>query len=236
VNLLFLVEGDKTEPKVYRAWLKYLFPKLIFVLRPEDMTTNTCRIIGGGGYPNVFNRLETCLKDIKDFNNVDHFFICIDSEEETYSDRFDEIKAKYDTFSLSLQIDALKTKTHIIVQNCCIETWALGNAEIPANHTLVNDSTILSDFKAYYNILLDDPENMYGYPPNNPFATKARFHHRYLVEYLDAFGIRYKKKDPKVVANGAYFESLRNRCNSTNHLPSFKILLEALASLNSGQL
>ena len=30
MNLLFLVEGEKTEPKVYRAWLKHLFPDLIF--------------------------------------------------------------------------------------------------------------------------------------------------------------------------------------------------------------
>jgi hypothetical protein len=236
VNLLFLVEGDKTEPKVYRAWLKYLFPKLIFVLRPEDMSTNTCRIIGGGGYPNVFNRLETCLKDIKDFDNVDHFFICIDSEEETYSDRFDEIKAKFESFSLSHQIDASKTKTHIIVQNCCIETWAFGNTEIPANHTLVNDSIILNDFQAYYNILLDDPESMQGYPPNYSFATKASFHHLYLCEYLKAFGKVYRKNKPEVFANGEYFESLKNRCDSTNHLPSFKILLDALTSLNSSQL
>jgi hypothetical protein len=76
VNLLFLVEGEKTEPKVYRAWLKHLFPDLIFVERPEDMMGNTCRIVEGRGYPNMVSkpknssapsRLEACLMDIENF-------------------------------------------------------------------------------------------------------------------------------------------------------------------------
>ena len=56
MNLLFLVEGGKTEPKVYKAWLQHLFPSLTFVVRPEDMTMNTCRIIAGNGYPSMVDR------------------------------------------------------------------------------------------------------------------------------------------------------------------------------------
>ena len=37
MNLLFLVEGGKTEPKVYKAWLQHLFPSLTFVVRPEEI-------------------------------------------------------------------------------------------------------------------------------------------------------------------------------------------------------
>ena len=47
MNLLFLVEGGKTEPKVYKAWLSHLLPNISFVTRPEDMTHNCCRIIPG---------------------------------------------------------------------------------------------------------------------------------------------------------------------------------------------
>lgn len=80
MNLLFLVEGEKTEPKIYKAWLRHLFPHLTFVDKPEDMKTNSCRIIPGYGYPNMISspklyggisRLEACLLDIKNYSNVD---------------------------------------------------------------------------------------------------------------------------------------------------------------------
>ena len=74
MNLLFLVEGAKTEPKIYQAWLQHLFPQLTFVAKPEEMTTHCCRIIIGCGYPsmvcqprasNAPSRLEACLIDIQ---------------------------------------------------------------------------------------------------------------------------------------------------------------------------
>ena len=45
MNLLFLVEGGKTEPKVYKAWLSHLFSEINFVERPEDMTTGTGQLM-----------------------------------------------------------------------------------------------------------------------------------------------------------------------------------------------
>jgi hypothetical protein len=114
VNLLFLVEGAKTEPRVYKAWLSHLFSDINFVERPEDMTTNSCRIIAGNGYPNMVSapkiyggrsRLEECLLDIKNYNNIDHFFICVDSEEDPYQIRFDEIHNKLEGFRANLGID-----------------------------------------------------------------------------------------------------------------------------------
>ena len=60
MNLLFLVEGGKTEPNVYKAWLQHLFPNLNFVVRPEDMTINTCRIV-------FIALLETCAQRYKTF-------------------------------------------------------------------------------------------------------------------------------------------------------------------------
>ena len=110
MNLLFLVEAEKTEPKVYKKWLAHLFPDLIFVNRAEDMMGNTCRIIAGNGYPNMVSkpknssepsRLEACLMDIKNFNNVDHFFICVDSENDSYSERFNEVRSKLEILKLS---------------------------------------------------------------------------------------------------------------------------------------
>jgi hypothetical protein len=231
VNLLFLVEGGKTEPKVYKAWLQHLFPSLTFVVRPEDMTINTCRIIAGDGYPNMVSkpkqypgvsRLEACLIDI-----------CIDSEENSYTDRFNEVKSKLDELKSGYNIDSSKTEIHIIIQHCCIETWALGNAEIPNEYSSIVSSQVLSDFQAYYDILVNDPEEMSSCPPGYIFGTKAKFHERYLQEYLRRFGLSYSKKDPKVVAEKKYLDALKKRCESMNHLSSLKLLLDIWDSIET---
>jgi hypothetical protein len=235
VNLLFLVEGGKTEPKVYKAWLQHLFPSLTFVVRPEDMTMNTYRIIAGNGYPSMVDRqnnnsevsrLEACLIDIEKFGNVNHFFICIDSEEHSYTARFHELKSKLDDLKSGYNIDSSKTEIHIIIQHCCFETWALGNAEIPNEYSSIGSSPVLSEFQAYYDVLVNDPEEMSSFPPGHIFRTKAKFHERYLKEYLKEFGLSYSKKDPKVVADKKYLDALKKRCESMNHLSSLKLLLD----------
>lgn len=236
MNLLFLVEGEKTEPKIYKAWLHHLFPYLNFVDKPEDMKTNSCRIIPGNGYPNMISsprmyggisRLEACLLDIKNFSNVDYFFICVDSEEETYQARFDEIKSRLD--SLKIQVGMAQhqaTKFYIIIQYCCVETWALGNADIPNEYVSQSISTKFSEFQVHYDILTKDPELMIDCPPNHRYSTKARFHKSYLKEYLQEFGLSYSKRDPRIIEEKKYLDALIKRCESTNHLSSLKYLLD----------
>jgi hypothetical protein len=235
VNFLFLVEGAKTEPKVYTAWLKYVFPDLTFIFRPEDATSNTCRIIAGNGYPNMVSspkksqgvsRLEACISDIEKYGNINHFFICIDSEEESYMDRLNEVKSKLDYLVSNYAIDYLVTEIHLIIQHCSMETWALGNNEIPNQYIATNTSTDLPNFKAFYDILIDDPEKMIGYPPGYNFPTRAKFHERYLKEYLKEFGLSYRKNNPVFLEDAKYFNALRKRCHSTNHLTSLRILLD----------
>ena len=242
MNLLFLVEGGKTEPKVYKAWLQHLFPSLTFVVRPEDMTMNTYRIIAGNGYPSMVDRqnnnsevsrLEACLIDIEKFGNVNHFFICIDSEEHSYTARFHELKSKLDDLKSGYNIDSSKTEIHIIIQHCCFETWALGNAEIPNEYSSIGSSPVLSEFQEYYDILVNDPEEMSSFPPGHIFRTKAKFHERYLKEYLKEFGLSYSKKDPKVVADKKYLDALKKRCESMNHLSSLKLLLDIWDSIET---
>lgn len=242
MNLLFLVEGGKTEPKVYKAWLQHLFPSLTFVLTPEEMTINTCRIIAGHGYPKMVSKptkepgvssLEACLIDIEKFGNVNHFFICIDSEEHSYTARFHELKSKLDDLKSGYNIDSSKTEIHIIIQHCCFETWALGNAEIPNEYSSIGSSKVLSDFKTYYDVLVNDPEEMSCCPPGHTFSTKARFHKRYIKEYLKQFGLSYSEGNPKVVADKKYLDALKKRCESMNHLSSLKLLLDIWDSIET---
>ena len=228
MNLLFLVEGGTTEYQVYSKWISHLFPHLKLVARPEDMITDSYQIIAGHGYPNILrNTLEGCLQDVKRYNNVDHFFICIDSEEDTYQVRFDEIEERLS--SLKNKVDMRQeqsTNFHVVVQNCCIETWFLGNAEIPTQSNKKNSSTKFLDFQSHYDILVDDPELMIGLPPKSSYRTKASFHKAYLNEYLRGFGLRYIQSNPKMVEEKEYLDALIKRCKMTNHLSSFKYLLE----------
>jgi len=236
VNLLLLVEGEKTEPKIYKAWLSHFFPQLHFVARPEDITTDSCRIVPGNGYPNMvstprlyggISRLEACLLDIKNYKNIDYFFICVDSEEEAYQDRFDEINSRLESLKVNLGVDQFQTtEFHIIVQHRCIETWALGNAEIPNQYIPQNSSMVFPTLQAYYDTLIDDPELMLGYPLNYSYSTQAKFHERYLKEYLKEFGLSYSKKNPIIIENKKYLDALMKRCSSTNHLLSLKHLFD----------
>ncbi|TYQ24844.1 hypothetical protein PseudUWO311_17670 [Pseudanabaena sp. UWO311] len=227
MNLLFLVEGATTEYQIYRAWLLHLLPNLKFVARPEDNTNSSCRIIIGGGYPSIFSRIESCLADIKKFGNIDYFFICLDSEEETYQDRYDEVNDKLETLKVKVGIEQSQTtKFHIIIQNCCMETWFLGNAEIPLKSSTENRSRKFLAFKDHYNVLVDDPEMMTDHPPSHSYRTKAKFHKAYLNEYLRGFGLGYIQSNPTIIAEKEYLEALIERCRSTNHLSSLKYLLD----------
>ena len=241
MNFLLLVEGEKTEPKVYKAWLSHLFPNIEFVRRPEDMTTHSCRIIPGNGYPNMVStpklggghsRLEACLLDILNFKNVDYFFICVDSEEESYESRYEEISSRLEMFKTRIGLDNCQsTEFHIIVQDCCIETWALGNSEIPNKNQSKGISNNFKLFQSYYDVLTNDPQEMQNDPsqnihPERSFSTKARFHGAYLKEYLSEFGLSYSKKNPSVIADKKYLNALMKRCDSTNHLSSLKNLLD----------
>lgn len=235
MNLLFLVEGAITEDRIYRAWISHLFPHLIFVAKPEDAITNSYRIIIGNGYPSIFSAakiygnispLEACLNDIKTYNNVDHFFICLDAEKYTYQARFDEINTRLETLKIKVGIASnLSTKFHIIIQNCCVETWFLGNAEIPSK-SIPKKRKEFSDFQTHYNVLVDDPELMIDYPPNYYYRTRAKFHKAYLKEYLEEFGLRYIQSSATIITEKEYLEALIERCRSTNHLSSLKYLLD----------
>lgn len=234
MNLLFLVEGRKAEPKIYRAWLAAEFPNLEFVNKPEDMTVNCCRIIPGNGYPNMFSpskldgtpsKLEACLLDIQQYENIDHFFICLDAEEESYGDRLATVEAKLQN-SPSYPLVPQKTTIHIVIQVCCIETWLLGNTEVLNSVPSLSQSEQLLEFFKYYDVRLQDPEIMGKGPELAYFLTKAQFHKRYFKEYIKQVGKSYSEKQNKVVANADYWAGLQTRCQETQHLGSLQNLMQ----------
>ena len=82
MNLFFLVEGRRTESKIYPAWLSYLLPQLQRVKNYRKITQNNYYLIDGGGYPSIKERIVYYIDEINTINqspinsNYHHFVIC----------------------------------------------------------------------------------------------------------------------------------------------------------------
>lgn len=225
MNLVLLVEGAETEPRVYEAWLRHRLPALRREPNVADLTANGYVLVSGKGYPSCYRRIAGLLQDI-DANpgRVQELWICIDSEEDTYEDRYAEVQravqAELQNTRMARTNPSLEIR--IILQHCCIETWFLGHEGFlragPQSRQLV-------DFKRFYDVSSDDPERMATYPG---YVTRASFHLAYLKAMLAERSYRYSKQRPGVVIEPSYFEALQARCARTGHLASFRHLLEAL--------
>jgi len=64
MNLYFLVEGRRTEKKVYSAWIHHVFPHLRKAATIDEVESNHFFIISGNGYPSYYSRIPTALEDI----------------------------------------------------------------------------------------------------------------------------------------------------------------------------
>ncbi len=229
MNLYFLLEGRRTEPKVYPEWINHKFPNLTRVYKIEDISSDCFLLFAAKGYPKILQLIEQSLTDIYNHNannriKVDHFFICLDADDDGYGIRFntvnENIKKIEDT---NRNISTYLPDLHIIIQNCCIETWFLGNTRMLKRNP---QSKRLAEFKRFYDVSDKDPEKMDCYDSNNySFSNKAKFHEAYLKEMFFERNQRYSKLNPGIAVTQGYLESLYERCFQTNHLKSLKFLL-----------
>lgn len=233
MSLVLLVEGAETEPRVYEAWLHQRFPALPRAPTVADLTGDGYVLVSGKGYPSYARRLSGLLQDIDAHpGRVHSFWVCIDSDEETYEDRYAEVaQALHDAArGTTLPRTNPSLDLRIIVQHCCIETWFLGHDGFlragPQSRDLV-------DFKRFFDVSVDDPEQM-GCHPGYP--TRQSFHEAYLKAMLAERGHRYTKQRPRVVLEPSYFEALVRRCSRTRHLRSFQKLLEAFRAAGDHRL
>jgi hypothetical protein len=227
VNLYFLVEGDRTEPRVYREWLRHQFPELIQVGTLAQVTSNCYILFRGNGYPSYLKRIGRALADIRDRPLIDHFFVCIDSEERSYADRFEEVRKVVEDIATKtgMRTHHPRLQSHIIVQHCCVETWFLGHTKMLRRNP---ESARLIEMKEFYNVSVDDPEGM-GRPPG--YLTRASFHLAYLQEMLREQGKMYTKTNPGVVLERNYLDALQHRCSTTGHLPSLQKLFTTWSAI-----
>ncbi len=82
MNWYCLFESQRTEPRVYRAWLRTVFPPLIEVKRLADLKQDNFIIRAGMGYPAYLDRVEEAVSDIESCGVVKHFFVCVDAEDD----------------------------------------------------------------------------------------------------------------------------------------------------------
>jgi len=232
VNLYFLVEGDRTETKLYRRWIGHALPHLSEVHLVSDLTSDRFYIISGGGYPSYVDRIRDSLLDLKEHPAVDDFFICIDSEELSYAEKLAEIVDELARAERSTRVRDGNPhfRSHVIVQHCCAETWFLGHRTMMTRNGTSPD---LLRFQRFFDVRTADPEGM-GCLPG--YVTRASFHLAYLKAMLIEKNPRlhYTKRKPGEVLEAHYFDALRERC-TTGDLASLRVLLDTWDTLTPPQ-
>ncbi len=224
MNLYFIVEGRRTEKKVYPAWLNYLIPNLKRVDWPFDAKTNNYYLFNGNGFPALLhNHLKNSIEEINELKRFSYLILVLDVDETSVDERIDEVQTFVKEQNLILEDCELK----IIPQNRCIETWFLGNTKIfKANP----QSTELSTFNNFYNVKENDPELM-GKPED--YNTHSQFHADYCREFLLERNIRYSKTRPNGVLEKSYLNQLILRTQKTEHIKSFENFIEFCDLINS---
>ena len=209
MNFLFVVEGKSTEKKLYKKWVTYVHPNIIYVESIIDLNQNNFTIISGGGFPDYYNVIKKAFEDINSLNNVDYVFICVDSEEKDYISKIHEIRN-----FINNECCKISSTKFIIVQHHCIETWLMGNKNIDISRT-TNEELVI--YRNYYNVNLLDPEGLTSFDG----SLIAKFTLRYLKLMLKEYNLSYNKHNVSCVDNLDYFNKLVERFSIDNHLKSF---------------
>lgn len=213
MNIYFLVEGRRTERKVYPKWLSHLLPELTEVNDAFAIDKKQFYIFNGNGYPSILNNhLKNAVDDVNAIGKFKYLVLCIDADEVEVDFRIREVN----DFMTAEQIDLNgNTKFVLIVQNRCFETWCLGNRKVYKRNPTAET---LRTYMEFYDVSKDDPEVM---GKLDDFATHAQFHAAYLKEMLSERNIRYTKKNPNGVTAVTYLQELIERHNNTNHIKTF---------------
>lgn len=218
----YLLEGDRTEKQLYRAWIQHAFPGATEIVRIEERLEDSFFLFSGGGWPQLVQRIQNCRRDIETAGDFTHFFICLDCEEEDPGERrgllLDVVEG--------LQFPCPVT---IVVARRCIETWLLGHRRFMKRHPAGED---LRQYKAYYDVSILDPERM---PEHPDFPVQAAFHFVYFRAMCEERGRSYTKARPNVAKAKAFCAALVDRWQATGHISSFGELIAAWRALG-GQL
>lgn len=168
MNLYFLVEGKRTEKKVYPAWLSHLVPSLRKVDFLEEIDVNSYCIFSGEGYPSLIGvHFRNAVQDYRQSGKLDRLVVCLDVDQSTPNMRSKEV------FDVARSLEFPLEQLRVITQESCIESWFLGNRKAVASSP---QSAELSDYVQFYNVRRDDPESMGTF---SRFNSRSNFHSRF---------------------------------------------------------
>jgi uncharacterized protein YaiI (UPF0178 family) len=221
MNILFVVEGKRTEKRIYKKWIKYVHSSLEFVPTITDLNGNNFTIVSGGGTPKIFEIIKDSIRDINRLNNIDYLFICIDSEELSFSKKFSEMEE-----FIEKECPPVNSDLVLIIQNHCIETWLMGNKKINLSSAQNQE---LCKYRDFYNVNTLDPEDLVSIDDR----TIAQFTLDYLVLMLREKGLSYSKSNVSAVSNKSYFNQLVKRFEDHDHIKSFGYLLQELKKIST---
>ena len=112
----------------------------------------------------------------------------------------------------------------LIIQNFCLETWALGNRKIvPLSRT----NRRLRFYKRTHHVGKLDPEDLPALPAEN--LNRAQFAERYLRTMVNQKyrNLTCTKSNPSILLGQPYFDQLKKRLANTGHIASFTDFLDA---------
>jgi hypothetical protein len=126
------MEGSKSEPIIYDAWIKHLSPNMTRVYDLNLIDQDNFYITSSDGYPRIVTHsIRDSIQDINANPKIDAFWIVVDSEDSTIEQREQIIGNELAKYPLNRSIDI-----QIIVQKCCIETWGFGNDRVFPNNNI----------------------------------------------------------------------------------------------------
>ncbi len=215
MNIYFLVEGEKTEPKVYPQWLSHLTPQLARVKFSCDARENNYYLMSGMGSPRILtDELANSVEDINQLGNYNYLVLVIDADDMTAEEKIAEVEQFISDEKIVLNP---KCELRIIAQKYCMETWFLGNRKVYPRNI---DNVDFINHAQHYDVSQNDPEFMIK--PNAFAGSTSIYHELYLRKMLAAKNISYTKSNPKEVGEKYYLEELNKRINETPHLSSLK--------------
>jgi hypothetical protein len=224
MNLYFLVEGRRSEARIYPEWLAYLLPQLRRIRNFDDVEHNHYFLIDGGGYPSIYNHLKNAVAEVNSAPRYDYLILCLDADESTVEERIQQI----DDFMKREGLKPLHCHFKIVVQNRCLETWFLGNRMVYPRQP---NGEIFRQYCRFFDVSADDPELMGVY---KGFTSISLFHYSYLKAMLAERNIQYTKSRPRAVVDPPYIDQLVSRVDNTDHLKSLKDFFDFCTSIKVG--
>ncbi len=211
MNYYIVVEGKRSEKKIYANWITQINSKLRQINNITDFSSDCFFIISGFGYPNYLDIINNSIQDMNRYPNIDFLVIAVDSENKTYDEKYAEIE-NFINNKINLK------KVIIIIQHYCIETWALGNRIVIKRNP---QDPILRSYLRFYNVRINDPELMESI--NKESMNRAQFTHVYLKKILNERfrNLSYTKCNPDIICHNKYLLQIIERMENTNQIKSF---------------